>query len=60
MFIRRTMDPVKAGKDEKFTEREVKELIDTWIPEPLVPTVLSENAKAIAGNMMVRKSTFSN
>ena len=53
MFIRRTVDPVKAVKDEKFTQREVDELIDTWIPEPLVPTVLSERAETISNSMLV-------
>lgn len=37
VFIRKTIDPKKTDKKDKFTENEVKSLIETWYPEPLVP-----------------------
>lgn len=52
MFIRRTVDPSKASKT-KLTARESEELIDSWVPEPLIPE-LSEKAQNIANNMTVR------
>lgn len=42
MFIRRTVDPSKATKT-KLTDKEVDWLVDTWVPEPLVP----ENDEAV-------------
>ena len=57
MFIRRTVDPVKPVKDVKFTEKEIMELVDTWEPEPLVPT-LSKKSHKISSNMMVIFPTY--
>ena len=36
MFIRRTVDPTKETKS-KLTQKEIDWLVDTWVPEPLVP-----------------------
>ena len=51
-FIRRTVDPGKASKNDKLSKKETDWLIDTWEPEPLVPKMTSlENQ--INSNMMV-------
>jgi hypothetical protein len=39
LFIRKTVDPKKASKTPKLTEKEVNWLIESWQPEPLVPTL---------------------
>jgi hypothetical protein len=39
VFVRRTVDPAKISDSKKFSEKEVKWLVDTWKPEPLVPAV---------------------
>lgn len=36
LFIRRTVDPVKTSDVDKFTDKEVAWLVETWEPEPLV------------------------
>lgn len=52
VFIRRTVDPGKASKNEKLSKKETEWLIDTWIPEPLVPS-LSSLEETINENMLV-------
>ena len=42
LFIRRTVDPVKTSDVDRFTDKEVAWLVETWTPEPLVPEELSE------------------
>jgi len=37
MFVRQTVDPRRAYKDNRITEAEVEENIKDWEPEPLVP-----------------------
>jgi hypothetical protein len=37
VFIRRTVDPIKSSKDS-LSKKEVAWLIETWQPEPLVPS----------------------
>jgi hypothetical protein len=39
VFVRRTVDPAKISDSKKFSEKEVKWLVDTWKPEPLVPAL---------------------
>lgn len=52
VFIRRTVDPGKASKNEKLKPEEVQMLLDTWEPEPLVPA-LTERDQFIVDNSPV-------
>lgn len=55
LFVRRTVDPVKTSDVDRFTDKEVAWLVDTWEPEPLVPdeaTVRDE--RRAHGSKMVR------
>jgi serine palmitoyltransferase len=52
IFIRRTVDPKRASKNEKLTEKEINWLVDEWKPEPLVPD-LNETDILLADNMTV-------
>jgi len=47
VFIRKTVDPTKTSKSEKLTDKEVQWLVDTWQPEPLVSSSLTETDQAI-------------
>lgn len=53
LFIRRTVDPAKLSDSKKFTEKEVKWLVDSWEPEPLVPTVDARGARRVAATKTV-------
>lgn len=39
IFIRRTVDPGKISKNEKLSAKEIEWLLDTWSPDPLVPSL---------------------
>lgn len=52
IFIRRTVDPAKAAKNDKLSQKEQDELIESWVPEPLVPT-LSPKSTEISSNIMI-------
>ena len=52
MFIRKTVDPAKANKNDKLSKKDVEWLIDTWTPDSLVPQ-LSTKETLLSSNMMV-------
>lgn len=52
-FIRKTVDPTKSSKNDKLNDKEVEWLVETWEPEPLVPSLTSKQ-KAIVDSRMVR------
>lgn len=60
LFIRRTVDPAKLSESKKFTEKEIKWLVDTWEPEPLVPAIDARGARRVAATKMVRYVCFRN
>lgn len=47
MFIRRTVDPAKVSSKMKLSSKEQEWLIETWEPEPLVPTISSKDQDVI-------------
>jgi hypothetical protein len=50
VFVRRTVDPGKISKNNKLSKKEVDWLLETWMPEPLVPS--EEDVKSV--DMMVK------
>jgi serine palmitoyltransferase len=50
MFVRQTVDPSKAFKDQRITEAEIEENVREWEPEPLVPDETSRDTE-LAGRM---------
>lgn len=38
LLIRKTVDPSKVSKQVKLSKSEENWLIETWVPEPLVPS----------------------
>ena len=59
LFIRRTVDPKKSAKNEKLSDKEINWLVETWQPEPLVPS-LTDKQLAISGGMMIVESMNGN
>jgi len=57
VLIRKTIDPNKPSKIKGLTESEVQMLVDTWIPEPLVPR-LSEKQQFLVDNEIVSDILF--
>eukprot|EP00606_Chrysophyceae_sp_TOSAG23-5_P001236 GSChrysophyteH2.ASY1.ANO1.1704.1 assembled CDS len=57
LFIRKTADPKKKAKDTKLTEKEIKWLVKTWEPEPLVPELTQ--AQIIQNNNFVQVNGIS-
>jgi hypothetical protein len=54
MFIRKTVDPVKASKNNSLSKKEMEWLVETWEPESLVPAAPSANDENILDSMLVR------
>lgn len=59
MFIRQTVDPKKYIKNDKLSQKEIDELVDTWYPEPLVPK-LTVKSETLANSMMIIESVDGN
>jgi hypothetical protein len=53
LFIRRTVDPAKISESKKFSEKEVKWLVETWEPEPLVPDVDTRGQRRVNASRTV-------
>lgn len=58
VFIRKTVDPVKSSK-ESLSKKEVEWLIDTWQPEPLVPSASADN-DVVSDTMLTIESVDGN
>jgi serine palmitoyltransferase len=52
MFVRRTVDPSKPGKNENLSNKEVEWLLETWTPDSLVPK-LTEKERFIVDNIPI-------
>jgi len=53
MFIRRTVDPNKASKNQKLSKQEEQWLMDTWEPEPLGFAPATEKEGVLHDSIMV-------
>mmetsp|Transcript_6182 Transcript_6182/g.10328 ORF Transcript_6182/g.10328 Transcript_6182/m.10328 type:complete len:517 (+) Transcript_6182:252-1802(+) len=60
LFIRRTVDPVKAAKNERLSKKEEDWLLETWEPEPLASTKLTKKEQALSSGMKVIESVDDN
>lgn len=52
-FIRKTVDPNKSSKNNKLSEKEIEWLLDTWQPEPLIPTLSAEDNFILESNYTI-------
>lgn len=59
VFVRRTVDPAKISESKKFSEKEVKWLVDTWTPEPLVPALNDRRQRRVDAINRVRYALLS-
>jgi hypothetical protein len=53
IFIRRTVDVVKPS-DDRFSDKEVAWLVDTWEPEPMIGEVTARQERRSHGSKLVR------
>jgi len=60
MFIRRTVDPNKASKNQKLSKQEEQWLMDTWEPEPLGFAPATEKEGVLHDSIMVIDSVNGN
>lgn len=52
LLIRRTVDPSRSSDNKTLNSKEITELIDSWEPESIVPT-LGDEEEEIAENIQV-------
>jgi hypothetical protein len=52
IFIRRTVDVVKPS-DDRFSDKEVAWLVDTWEPEPMIGEVTARQERRSHGSKLV-------
>jgi len=58
LLIRRTVDPSRSSDNKTLNSKEITELIDTWEPESIVPT-LGDEEEDIANDIKVYRNIYS-
>eukprot|EP01038_Epipyxis_sp_PR26KG_P007403 gene7403-10092_t len=53
MFIRQTVDPKKASRNERLSSKEEEWLLDTWQPDALVPKLTIKERNVVNSMMTV-------